>query len=1123
MLGMKRFQRSARRFRPGWAVCFPLLFLSLAAQGVQTVEEYYVPLPEEQWQESLSALIPNASTTMDSIISIVVWGSGAVLYYDHWEDGYEDKLNDPIQASTEIWGDGNGVNGKPPSYTVDPYGLSKGTVIILRNFVDVPRDGSVLYDGRDRFASSRPLSVSRAGWATIPDSNLSSMVYVNAIHDYGVRFSCPVGEDVSMNEVFSYTGLLVMAKDNETDVAIDKDGPGAGTTEVIRLNQGESWLVNGGIRKGASIMASNPVQAHLITGDSKVNYESRAFTLFPEQHWTNTYLSPVGTSQRGNQCYAFLYNPNGIPITVNITSSEGADSLQVPPQSTTPWMIPMGSGARFQSTLGEAFQALTAVNATAGSAGAWEWGFSMLSDAVLTTETIVGWAPGSSDLTENGSSVYICPTQATRIYADFNGDGMGSLVDPRGGRHDAAYDVAAYASLAIVDPDKDQTAMRVYTLDDVLFAAAWGENSDYAGTSNPFMDVGGPILPGPILSIAKYSEVKEDLGAPGLSIGDVVEYHVRVDNNGVRNLERVEVLDTFHPGLIYVANSTRVNGIPTIDDGTGTTSFPLDEMGFTIPSLPRNTTVLFVYDTVIGVAGAITNTARLSQYGFLSENTLNIPETEGEFPAEGEGEVAPAVYGVKLETCSASPNPVYAGQQIRLSDLSGLCRGAAAGELVRVTLGFRDLSGAWTGNDPAVVYSGTPGTAWQSWSNSVLFKAPTVPGAYAVWVRMSPGVGSAAAIQDFKDAVPTTADEIRDDAWSTQIIVVDGPGEGEPGEGESMDGGLTVNACSITPNPVDPGMPVTLTGLAGQCYTATDGQTLKITVGFRDGSGAWKGGEPVVAWTGKPGLSPLAWSGAATLLAPGQPGSYYVWVRTTPTTSDSAALMDFKNTVPAAPEEAKNDRFETPLTVSPLQGIQLASCAFSLNPVSPGQKVTLSGLGGQYRGPSGAATVKITVGLRDTAGAWAGSDPVVVKTGIPGTTWKAWAGSATLIVPLTAGTYQVWVRSTATTNDRDAVADFKSVSPSTADKQYNDTWATSLIVGSPAVEGEPGEGEAREGERAEGEDTPGEGEIETPTGCGCDCSGAKNQSGPLNSLKWLGDLLVLGIAVMILGLYHQSR
>ena len=1123
MLGMKRFQRSERRLRTGWAVCFLLLFLSLAAQGVQTVEEYYVPLPEEQWQESLKTISSDTSATIDSIISIVVWGSGTVVYYDHWEDGYEWKINAPTQPGTEVWGDGNDANGKPPSFARDPSGLSKGAVIILRNLVNVPRDGSVLYDGRDRFASSRPLSVSRVGWATIPNTNLSNMGYMSAVIDYGLHFLCPVGEDVTLDGLFKYAGLLVMASNDDTSVEIDKDGPGPAAAEVVYLDQGESHLVNGGVLKGASVDTSKPVQAHLITGDNTVTYESRAFTLFPDQQWANTYLSPVGTSLRDYESYAFLYNPNGIPITIDIETSGGTDHLQVPAQSTSHWLIPNGSGARFQSVLGEAFQALTAVNAGAGTL--WEWGFSLLPDSVLTTETVIGWAPGSDDPTQNGSSVYICPTHDTRIYADFNGDHMGSQIDPEGGNYDAAYDVDAYASQTLRDPDNDHTGMRIYTLDDVLFAAAWGEDCEYADVNPPFMDVGGPILPGPVLSLVKDSVVKLDRGMPGLSIGDVVEYSLTVYNNGVRNLETVELTDMLPGGLTYRANSTKFNDAPVLDDSTGFTPFPLDETGYAVFYLPRDTTAVLTYETVIDVSGTITNTARLSQYGVVSENTLNVPETEGEFPAEGEGEVEPATYGVKLETCSASPNPVYASQQISLSDLSGLCHATTAGELVRVTLGFRDPSGAWAGNDPVVVYSGTPGTSWQKWSNSVIFKAPSAAGTYAVWVRHSPGMGSAAAIQDFKDAVPTTADEVRDDTWDKPIIVVDAPGEGEPGEGETPSYGLTVHSCTITPNPVDPGMPVTLAGLAGQCYAATDSQTLKITAGFRDASGVWKGGEPVVAWTGKPGVSPLAWSGSATVMAPSQPGTYYIWVRNTATTSDSAAVTDFKNAAAPTPDETRNDRFETPLTVSPLQGIQLTQCAFSPNPAAPGQKVTLSGVGGQYRGPSASATVKITTGFRDASGAWAGSDPAVVKTGIPGTTWKAWTGSTTLIAPLTAGTYQVWVRSTATTSDRDALADFKAVSPTSGDRQFNDTWATSLIIGNGGIEGESGEGESGEGELAEGEEIPveGEGEAETPAGCGCGCNGSKNLGGPLNSLQWLGDLLVLGIAVMILGVYRWPR
>ncbi|MFH0981755.1 MAG: thrombospondin type 3 repeat-containing protein, partial [Planctomycetota bacterium] len=44
-------------------------------------------------------------------------------------------------------------------------------------------------------------------------------------------------------------------------------------------------------------------------------------------------------------------------------------------------------------------------------------------------------------------------------------------------------------------------------------------------------------------------------------------------------------------------------------------------------------------------------------------------------------------------------------------------------------------------------------------------------GTYYVWVRSTPTVDSATAIQDFKSAIPTSADEVRDDKWSTALTV----------------------------------------------------------------------------------------------------------------------------------------------------------------------------------------------------------------------------------------------------------------------------------------------------------------------------------------------------------------
>ena len=48
-------------------------------------------------------------------ISIVVGTSNTIIVYDHWEDGYENDLNNPTQPSTQIWGDGNTNHGPPPA------------------------------------------------------------------------------------------------------------------------------------------------------------------------------------------------------------------------------------------------------------------------------------------------------------------------------------------------------------------------------------------------------------------------------------------------------------------------------------------------------------------------------------------------------------------------------------------------------------------------------------------------------------------------------------------------------------------------------------------------------------------------------------------------------------------------------------------------------------------------------------------------------------------------------------------------------------------------------------------------------------------------------------------------
>src|SRR3954468_483684 len=108
---MKNFQKSgwlsARIFL--WAAFY--LTAVLGAKAGNLVQEFYLPMPEQQIYQANSAIISGTSSTIFSTFSIVVTGNGTVIYYDQWEDGYEADLSNPAQPTTQIWGDGNDAHG----------------------------------------------------------------------------------------------------------------------------------------------------------------------------------------------------------------------------------------------------------------------------------------------------------------------------------------------------------------------------------------------------------------------------------------------------------------------------------------------------------------------------------------------------------------------------------------------------------------------------------------------------------------------------------------------------------------------------------------------------------------------------------------------------------------------------------------------------------------------------------------------------------------------------------------------------------------------------------------------------------------------------------------------------
>jgi len=166
--------------------------------AIPVVQEWYVPQPEDQIRADYLVLAPNTNTTADSVIAVTVAIAGTKIVYDQWEDGYEVDISNPTQAATtQIWGDGNDANGKPPGYTNDPASFAAGALILMRNNVPLPRNAAtVLFDGRDRIGSTYGIVMTRAAWFTKPGPLLANSVEVRAVPDWGTSFVLPVGEDV---------------------------------------------------------------------------------------------------------------------------------------------------------------------------------------------------------------------------------------------------------------------------------------------------------------------------------------------------------------------------------------------------------------------------------------------------------------------------------------------------------------------------------------------------------------------------------------------------------------------------------------------------------------------------------------------------------------------------------------------------------------------------------------------------------------------------------------------------------------------------------------------------------------------------------------------------------------
>eukprot|EP00808_Paulinella_micropora_P022495 g53486.t1 len=171
---------------------------------------YYVPHGEKPQIEEYTEIVnygdPNAEVGHDigadlsSVMHITVIYPNTRICYDHWEDGYESDIDNCAQKSTEIWGDMNEYNGKPPKYTTDERLKPPMHIVYKQDFYNLTasdRDpAKYMYDAKDRIYASHPMGIIKMGYPTQVGLGYADMIDISTgKQNAGKDFMIPLGGD----------------------------------------------------------------------------------------------------------------------------------------------------------------------------------------------------------------------------------------------------------------------------------------------------------------------------------------------------------------------------------------------------------------------------------------------------------------------------------------------------------------------------------------------------------------------------------------------------------------------------------------------------------------------------------------------------------------------------------------------------------------------------------------------------------------------------------------------------------------------------------------------------------------------------------------------------------------
>lgn len=657
---------------------FALLMLSLVGLGsVQAstpagYSEFFIPVDEDNEWFILNQLGGIPDQNMHSIISLTSWANNTVVYYDHWENGYNFDPNNPDATADEKCSASRGTvltfeSSVPRPRASNLLGCTTGQVrpgtCTVRTTGTNPSNANYCYDGRDHvYVVGSGVTMVRGGWpqTTGVVTGLAEEVY--PIKPQLTTYILPFGEDLyaANNARTDYRRVFAMiqATENGTVLQVDfnHDGvfdpivcdlngaPRTGTTAAsCTLNKGDTYRLDNTsdgsgnpfatLNSGAVIQGSNTLQVQYINGDSTATYNSRAVSAFPRGFWGSEYYAPADSGTTRNTDIA-LYNPNSSAITINWNTTAGSGSFNVPATSTVFFQaaaattIPTNSGVYLKGS--GTFWAISDINTNDPD---YDWSYSLVPSYFLDKEQYLSWSPGCYATTggltcagtvgdRDNNGVFITPAQDnTTIFIDFDNNGT----------VDQQYTLNRLQSQYVFNPTTgDLTGAHIWATGP--YALAYGENPDTAPTGSPGLDAGYTTLPNPgnwmdlALTVAKSTNpvVLSTTANPAITT-----YTLTINSHNFA-IDNVEVTDTLAVDWRYVIgtdtttitfpNGSTSNANPTrtgtCDTDGGSCTLTWSGLGSMAPN--QTLTIVFTARTV-----GTPNYAN----GDLSRNTVEVTAT----------------------------------------------------------------------------------------------------------------------------------------------------------------------------------------------------------------------------------------------------------------------------------------------------------------------------------------------------------------------------------------------------------------------------------------------------------------------------------------------------------------